>query len=64
MVEEAVLRIESGTLDERELGALLAVLCLAARRPPDDVRPPAAPRWLHPERAAVFVPPNSWRSAG
>ncbi|MER5265430.1 acyl-CoA carboxylase epsilon subunit [Actinosynnema sp. NPDC002837] len=64
MVDETVLRIESGTLDEPELGALLAVLCLAARRPPDDARPLAAPRWLYPERAAVFVPPNSWRNAG
>ncbi|KOX34142.1 hypothetical protein ADK67_04015 [Saccharothrix sp. NRRL B-16348] len=64
MADEPVLRIESGTLDEDELGALLAVVCLATRRPPDDARLLAAPRWLHPERAAVFVPPNSWRSAG
>ncbi|MEU4746820.1 acyl-CoA carboxylase subunit epsilon [Actinosynnema sp. NPDC023658] len=64
MVDESVLRIESGTLDEVELGALVAVLCLVTRRPPEDARPPAATRWLHPERAAVFVPPHSWRSAG
>ncbi|HEU5473626.1 MAG TPA: acyl-CoA carboxylase epsilon subunit [Actinophytocola sp.] len=63
MAEDPVLAIESGTLDDIELGALLTVLCFVARQQPD-ARPLATTRWLYPERAAVFVPPHSWRSAG
>lgn len=62
VVEQPLVRVERGRLDEDELAALVAVLLSRAGAAGEDrAAVPVVPHWNRPERNVPYHSPVSWQ---